>query len=303
MTIDMPREEHIDGLRALWKEAFGDSDAFLDGFFATGFAPFRCRVLDWNGRSAAALYWFDCHRSGKKLAYIYAVATLEDFRGKGFCRQLMEATHRDLQALGYAGAILVPGSRGLFSLYEKLGYRAFCPMQERRVAAAGAPLPLKAVSPEDFSRLRAVLLPEGGVEQTGIEYLATFTRLYTAEDCLFSVTQEGCTAVFRNFWEILRRSPGSSALWGRRKGCFAAMGPVVPGQCIAVWKKIGTSPATLAFASVKMLTSGVKTPMSFKLVYHCEAAQQPWRSQGSIRLRICTGDSHAASRLGMTSVS
>ena len=116
MTIDMPRPGQIAGLRELWKEAFGDSDAFLDGFFATGFSPTRCRVLDWNGRCAAALYWFDCSIEGKKLAYIYAVATLEDFRGKGFCRQLMEKTHRDLQASGYAGCVLVPGSRALFGL-------------------------------------------------------------------------------------------------------------------------------------------------------------------------------------------
>lgn len=224
MTIDMPREEHIDGLRALWKEAFGDSDAFLDGFFATGFAPERCRVLDWNSRCAAALYWFDCHCGGKKLAYIYAVATLEDFRGKGFCRQLMEATHRDLQELGYAGAILVPGSRELFSLYEKLGYKAFCPMQEHRAAAAGAPLPLKAVSPEDYCRLRAALLPEGGVEQTGIGYLATFTRLYTAEGCLFSVTQEGCTAYFQEFLGDVEKIPRVLSTLGAEDGLFRRYG-------------------------------------------------------------------------------
>ena len=228
MTIDMPRPGQIAGLRELWKEAFGDSDAFLDGFFATGFSPTRCRVLDWNGRCAAALYWFDCSIEGKKLAYIYAVATLEDFRGKGFCRQLMEKTHRDLQASGYAGCVLVPGSRALFGLYEKLGYTAFCPMQTENVAAAGAPLPLKAVSPDQYSRLRVALLPERGVEQTGMEYLATFTRLYTAENCLFSVAQEGCTAYFQEFLGDTAQLPRILSTLGAEEGSFRLYGTGAP---------------------------------------------------------------------------
>lgn len=199
MTIDAPREDHIPGLRELWKEAFGDSDLFLDGFFATGFSPSRCRVLDWNGRCAAALYWFDCSYRGEKLAYIYAVATLRDFRGKGFCRQLMEDTHRHLKKAGYRGAMLVPGSKELFSLYEKLGYRSCCPAREHHFQVEGVALPLKAVSPEQYALLRKTMLPDGGVEQTGLSYLATFTRLYMGEGCLFSVAQEGCNAWFQEY--------------------------------------------------------------------------------------------------------
>jgi len=199
MTIDRPQESHLQGLQALWKEAFGDSDAFVNGFFSTGFAPQRCRVLDWNGQCAAALYWFDCRWEGKKIAYLYAVATQKRFQGQGFCRRLMEDTHAHLQALGYCGAALVPGSRALFSLYEKLGYTAFCPMEHQQITAAEAPIPLKAVSPAQYSLFRKALLPAGGIEQTGMEYLATFTRLYSGDGCLFSVAQEGNTAVFQEF--------------------------------------------------------------------------------------------------------
>ena len=42
MTVDYPAAGQISGLRALWKEAFGDSDVFLDAFFAHGFSPSRC---------------------------------------------------------------------------------------------------------------------------------------------------------------------------------------------------------------------------------------------------------------------
>lgn len=218
MTIDMPRPDHLPQLRDLWKEAFGDSDNFLDGFFATGFSPERCRVLDWNGRCAAALYWFDCSFRGEKLAYIYAVATLKDFQGKGFCRQLMADTHRHLKKAGYRGAMLVPGSKALFSLYEKLGYRPCCPAREHHFQAAGVALPLKAVSPEQYALLRKAMLPHDGVEQTGLEYLATFTRLYVGEGCLFSVAQEGCTAWFQEFLGDTEKLPRILRTLGAEEG-------------------------------------------------------------------------------------
>lgn len=187
MTVNMPQEEQILQLRDLWKQAFGDTDAFLDGFFATGFDRRRCRCVTWNDRVAAVLYWFDCCWEGKKLAYIYAVATDEDFRGKGFCRGLMEDTHAHLGKLGYRGAILVPGSRELFGMYEKLGYRGFCPRLWQEVTAQEPAVTLQALTPDEYAAARKERLPAGGVQQDGaaLMYLATFAGFYRAEESIF----------------------------------------------------------------------------------------------------------------------
>lgn len=187
MTVDMPRTPQIPQLRSLWRQAFGDSEAFLDGFFATGFDHRRCRCVTWNDRVAAALYWFDCTWKGKKLAYIYAVATDGDFRGMGFCRKLMEDTHRHLQKMGYYGAILVPGSRELFDLYEKLGYRGCCPRRLEAFSAGPAPENVRQITAEEYAEKRRLLLPEGGVLQEGatLSYLATFASFFEGENCLF----------------------------------------------------------------------------------------------------------------------
>ena len=75
---------------ALWQQAFGDSRVFIDGFFRTGYSPDRCRFLERDGRLAAILYWFDCQWAGKKVAYIYSVATDKDFRGQGLCRRFRQ---------------------------------------------------------------------------------------------------------------------------------------------------------------------------------------------------------------------
>ena len=65
MTIDRPLPEQLPQLRGLWKEAFGDTDAFLDIFFHRAFSRNRCRCVTLNGQVVAALYWFDCGWNGK----------------------------------------------------------------------------------------------------------------------------------------------------------------------------------------------------------------------------------------------
>ena len=99
--------------RRLWKQAFGDTDAFLDLFERTAYAPDRCHTLTVEHCLAAALYWLDCETAGEKTAYIYAVATDERFRGRGLCRRLMTETHTRLQGEGYASAVLVAASPSL----------------------------------------------------------------------------------------------------------------------------------------------------------------------------------------------
>lgn len=209
MTVDMPRQTQLAQLRSLWQQAFGDTEAFLDGFFATGFDHRRCRCVTWNDRVAAALYWFDCHWKGKKLAYIYAVATQEDFRGKGFCRNLMDDTHRHLQKLGYFGAVVVPASRELFDLYEKLGYRSFSPKLYKELAAGDAPAPIRALTAEEYGAKRKALLPENGIVQEGpaLQYLATFASFFESEQCLFCGGGEE-TFSFQEFFGEEEKLPG-----------------------------------------------------------------------------------------------
>ena len=44
MKIDHPVPEQYQQLVQLWKEAFGDTEEFIDGFFCTAFSPARCRL-------------------------------------------------------------------------------------------------------------------------------------------------------------------------------------------------------------------------------------------------------------------
>ncbi|MBR4864836.1 MAG: GNAT family N-acetyltransferase [Oscillospiraceae bacterium] len=226
MTIETPRPGDETALRRLWKEAFGDDDLFLDGFFETAFSPHRCRCVYMDNYLAAALYWFDCSWNGKKIAYIYAVATDKAYRGRNLCRSLMENTHAHLLTHGYTGAALVPGSRELFTLYGKLGYRPFCPMEKQEICAGKTAAVLKTLTAAEFGEMRRALLPQGGILQEGVtlSYLARFTDLYEAEGCVMSLYCEEDTACFQEFLGDPEKLPGILAALGVKKGAVRLPG-------------------------------------------------------------------------------
>jgi ribosomal protein S18 acetylase RimI-like enzyme len=182
-------------LRKLWQEAFGDSEQTLDNFSATGFSPDRCHYLCDGNTPVSALYWFDCQLEGKKLAYIYAVATLKSHRGQGLAHRLMTETHEILKQQGYAGAILVPGETWLFAFYKKLGYRVATKVAEFSAVATDLPGLICEISPAEYAAWRKKYLPKGGVVQEGatVSYLATYAKFYKGEDFLLSATKAGET--------------------------------------------------------------------------------------------------------------
>lgn len=188
MIIDAPTLTDIPALRYLWTEAFGDGEAFLDLFFGTAFAPIRCRCIKDGEHVAAALYWFDCLYEGDPIAYIYAVATSKDYRGKGLCSSLMSDTHSHLSDRGYVGAILVPGEKGLFSMYEKMGYRVCSKIGELRCSASDTPVSVRRINADEYAKQRRELLPQGSViqEKENLAFLETQTELYSGDGFLLA---------------------------------------------------------------------------------------------------------------------
>lgn len=186
------RETDREALTRLWQEAFGDERSFIDAFFETGYAPERSRVAVENGELAGMLYWFDCELGERKIAYIYAVATDERFRGQGIASRLMADVHALLESEGYAAAALSPGEESLFRFYEKLGYVTAGYREERRFTA-GVPIPVREVGREEYASIRAKLLPENGLRQEGasLAFLHRLARFYAGEGFCAAVSREG----------------------------------------------------------------------------------------------------------------
>lgn len=238
MGIDHPTLEDIPALRRLWQEIFGDSDEFLDRFFHSAFSPKRCLVARCPD-TAAVLYWLDMTCQGRPLAYIYAVATAPEHRGRGLCRSVMAQAHQILTQRGYAGAVLVPDGEGLFRMYESMGYRPFGGIAQVNAQAHPSACPLHPLTPEEYQSRRSALLPSGGVElgPEGLALLSSLCDYYAGEDFLLAASREGD---FLRGIELLGNAaaaPGILSALGCTLGSFRTPGnrpfamfhPLIPG--------------------------------------------------------------------------
>lgn len=250
MKIDFPSPHHIRQQRALWQTAFGDTDAFLDSFFRTAYAPDRCRCILEGDEITAILYWIDCSAADQKLAYIYAVVTHPEHRGKGLCRMLMEDTHALLHNLGYAGALLVPQRESLRNMYAGMGYQNAGGITPFSCSAAAEPVSLRAIGAEEFAALRRKMLPEKAVIQEGIglAFLAEQLQFYAGPGFLFAAYGENGLLFVPELLGDQTAAPGILKALGYSKGNFRTPGQNMAFAMFHSLDKTAIAPSYFGFA-------------------------------------------------------
>ena len=186
MFADYPQEKHIPQLRSLWKEAFEDTDAFLDGFFEYGFSDRRCRCIFDGDVPVSVLYWFEAAYQNQRFAYLYAVATAKSHRGRGLFSALLEDTKKILTESGFDGILLHPATESLGKMYGKLGFFPCTTVDVHHVCAADQPIEMREIGPVEFANLRRSLLPAGGALQEGhtLRFLASQYHFWAGEGWL-----------------------------------------------------------------------------------------------------------------------
>ena len=237
-------------LLALWKDIFGEHDGFWELFGETGFLPDHVRRLTVDDRLAAALYWFDVSCEGQKMAYLYAVATHPDFRGRGLCRRLMAETEAHLTANGYAGVLLVPEKPSLRQMYAKMGYQECTAVSEFSCGQGEAPAELRSVTPEAYARLRRKLLPPGGVVQEGenLRFLAAQARLYAGTGFTLAAWQDDGVLHAMELLGNTDAAPGILKALGFARGVFRTPGNAMSFSMFKALQKDAVRPQYFGFA-------------------------------------------------------
>ena len=234
MRIDFPVPAQYPQLMALWQEAFGDSEEFVDGFFCTGFAPSRCRCVTEKGNVVGALYWFDALYAKQRFAYIYAVAVKKTHRGKGICTALMEDTHTHLKLRGYEGVLLMPQNEALRAMYDNLGY-VECTRMDKLICEAGSEaVALRRIDRDEYAALRKVYLPADGAvqEEENIAYLEMLAFFYAGEDFLVAAHKNGKQLYCPELLGNTQAAPGILAALNCTDGIFRTPGTGCPGTML-----------------------------------------------------------------------
>ena len=121
-SVVFANETDKDAIEHIWQVCFGDDRAYIDLYLSNRFETENMLVIHADGRpvSMLSLLPVTITIDGEKHAarYVYAVATLPQYRGRGYASKL----------IGHAFAkygeplILQPADEGLQQYYERLGF-------------------------------------------------------------------------------------------------------------------------------------------------------------------------------------
>ncbi len=136
MDIRLLEKRDIPLAKALWKQAFGDTDAFIDWYFANKVLPGQSLGM-FDGGLVSVLHMLPFtisvqHRPLQS-AYIAGAATDLSHRGEGLMRILLRESLALMKQRGILLTHLYPFKH---EFYEKLGWATYSHVRKQSVTAA-----------------------------------------------------------------------------------------------------------------------------------------------------------------------
>lgn len=113
-------------IRDMWKTVFGDPDNYMDVYFKTKYKPENTLVYYEDNKAVASLQMlpFMFTFCGKEIPILYlsGVATLPQYRKKGYMHQLLLKSFEVAHEREIPLMLLVPQENWLLKFYEKYGF-------------------------------------------------------------------------------------------------------------------------------------------------------------------------------------
>lgn len=128
-SIHFARPEQSSELIGVWGQCFEEPAASVEYFFNHRFQPENCLVYEVDGRAAAMVHMLPAHiiQAGSlaQAHYIYAAATLPQYRSRGYMSELLQRAAEVGVERGDRYSFLLPSNNGLYTYYAKLGYISY----------------------------------------------------------------------------------------------------------------------------------------------------------------------------------
>lgn len=141
----------------LWQAAFSDPPDLVRWLLTEGGLLRRGMTAELDGQPAAVMFAFPgLDLGGRSAAYLYALCTRADVRGRGLGSGLLEALAARCFAGGSELVFLSPADAGLARWYrERLGFAPLCGIRDLpQLPGAGAPGRCTPIDPETYLSAR-----------------------------------------------------------------------------------------------------------------------------------------------------
>lgn len=182
------RDKDGEQIKQIWKSCFGDEEEFIEFYLDNRMTEDNMLVIHVDGRAVSMASFLPvrylCGDEYVDARYVYAVATLPEYRGKGYAKRILQfAQEHYKQPL-----ILAPAREALVQYYEKQGFElAFLDTREQINSELSAlALPecepeLTAISPKEYVQLRDEKCVRDGYvswDVTAVSYVMELSKRY-----------------------------------------------------------------------------------------------------------------------------
>jgi GNAT superfamily N-acetyltransferase len=249
------KKEQIAGL---WKEAFGDADAFMQLYFDSVYRDENALVVEKGGKILSALqmlpYAMNFYGEEISVAYISGACTAPSEQGKGLMRQLLQDAFREMRQRGIALTALIPAGKRLFDYYRLQGYTEAFDYSLKVYTRQEYILPAKDVN----------VLPVEGSPATDV--YAFFDRKLRERPICMLHTYEGLDTILKD----LRLSGGT---------CFAACTPdgQPAGLAFALPSGEGPAPEYVFIKEILVENEKVRKRLLFDITTRCNTSKAVYR--------------------------
>ena len=115
--LTTPVNSDIPQLKVLWQDIFGDDTKDIDEFFKKLFVHKNTLIWKANDKVVSMLYMLPYEHS----IYLYALATLPDYRGRGIMTSLINEACKIAMSQKANALFLIP-AEGMEAYYEQFGF-------------------------------------------------------------------------------------------------------------------------------------------------------------------------------------
>ena len=188
----------IPALKALWQEAFEDTQQDIDTFFETLYPTATGFCAEEDGEILSMLFALPQtivkDEKQCRAAYLYAVATKKAARGRGLCRAVFACAEKELRKRYVEALLLSPASEQLAEFYAKLGFARQTGAKKVLLPCDRAQGQANEIGVQDYAGLRETILwdiPHVRYDKAQLEYAVSGGKFYS----LMAGYNMGCAAV------------------------------------------------------------------------------------------------------------
>lgn len=185
-TIMYAKRNMIPHLKRMWKECFGDEDAYIDFYFKYRFTENNMLVYMIDNHPVSMISMLTAQvlidNILQEIRYIYAVATLPEYQKQGYAKALILAGKKKLQV----PFVLEPAGEKLVAYYQNMGFKisffveeVYRLVENMKMYEAKPLYHIGKITPLEYKRLRdAFFWQEGYVcwDEEAIRYVLQENR-------------------------------------------------------------------------------------------------------------------------------